>query len=327
VDAALADRLGSLGDAGVAREARALAYQLDPAATLRRSRGARADRHVSLRPAPDTMTYLTGFLPVEQGVAVHAALTRHADTLRAGGDRRSRGQIMADTLVERVTGQAEAPAVPVEIQLLMTDRTLLGRDDIPARLHGHGPLPAAVARSLLRSTAAAATPARAWVRRLYTSPTTGELVAMDSRRRLFPGPLRRFLVLRDEVCRTPWCDAPIRHADHVVRAADGGETSAENGQGLCERCNLAKEAPGWSASRSRRRAGPGQSPARPRHTVEITTPTGHAYTSRAPDPPGLRPREVVRSPRVAGARASAIEQRFIRLLTAQATGITRTRAG
>ncbi|MDP9692641.1 UNVERIFIED_ORG: hypothetical protein J2X79_000170 [Arthrobacter globiformis] len=39
-------------------------------------------------------------LPVQQGVSVLAALTRQADSLRAGGDPRSRNQGMADTLVE-----------------------------------------------------------------------------------------------------------------------------------------------------------------------------------------------------------------------------------
>ena len=34
------------------------------------------------------------------------------------------GQIMADTLVERVTGQASADRVPVEVQLVITDRSL-----------------------------------------------------------------------------------------------------------------------------------------------------------------------------------------------------------
>ena len=325
VDAELADRVGRLGDAGVAREARKLAYALDPASALRRSRSARTDRHVSIRPAPDTMSYLTGFLPVDQGVAVHTALTKHADALRATGDSRSRGQIMADTLVERVTGQAEAPAVPVEIQLVMTDRALLGQDDAPARINGHGPVPAGLARSILRSAAEAARPARAWVRRLYISPGTGELAAMDARRRLFPAQLRRFLVIRDEVCRTPWCDAPIRHADHAVRAVDGGDTSAENGQGLCQTCNLAKEAPGWSASSARNRAGPSRLSAwRPRHTVEVTTPTGHAYTSEAPAPPGARPgfaasRRLIDAS-LAGGRTSSMERRF-------ATVGTRARAG
>jgi len=321
VDAELADRVGRLGDAGVAREARKLAYALDPAAALRRSRSARKDRHVSIRPAPDTMSYLTGFLPVEQGVAVHTALTKHADALRSTGDARSRGQIMADTLVERVTGQSKAPAVPVEIQLVMTDRTLLGQDDDPARLNGHGPIPAGLARSILRSAAEAARPAGAWVRRLYTSPGAAELVAMDARRRRFPAQLRRFLVVRDEVCRTPWCDATIRHADHAVRAVDGGETSADNGQGLCETCNLAKEAPGWSARSSRNRAGPGGSlDGRGRHTIEVMTPTGHAYSSNAPAPPGARP-QVPASRRLidghlTGRSVSSMERRFAGLRTA-----------
>lgn len=279
VDAELSRRLGSLGDRGIEREARTAAYRLDPRSALRRTRGARADRRVTVRPAPDTMSYLTGFLPAEQGIAVHVSLTKHADALRAAGDQRSRGQIMADTLVERVTGQTEAPATPAEIQLVMTDRSLLGQDSTPARLAGYGPLPASVARAIIRASAETAAPARTWVRRLFTSPSSGGLVAMDSTRRIFPAGLRRFLVTRDEVCRTLWCDAPIRHADHIVRATDGGETSADNGQGLCETCNQAKESPGWSSTAQR--AGPTS-----RHTVTTITPTGHSYTSRAPDLPG-----------------------------------------
>jgi len=83
---------------------------------------------------------------------------------------------------------------------------------------------------------------------------------------------------RDDVCRSPWCDAPIRHLDHIVPTADGGETTADNRQGLCEACNYAKEATGWRAKR----------PPGAHHTVEIATPIGHRYRSRAPDPPCLR---------------------------------------
>src|SRR3954451_19294976 len=93
------------GDRQVANEARRIGYRLDPGSAIRRVRGAQKDRHVSLRPAPDTMTYLTGFLPVAHGVACKVALMKHADTLKAQGDQRSRSQIMADTLVERLTGQ------------------------------------------------------------------------------------------------------------------------------------------------------------------------------------------------------------------------------
>ncbi len=277
LDTELAEKLPGLGDAGVEREAKKIAYRLDPGSAVRRARKAHTDRRVTIRPAPDTMTYLTGLLPVTQGVAVYAALTRHADALKATGDIRTRGQIMADTLVERVTGQPTADAVPVEVQLVMTDRALLGDDHEPAHLTGHGPIPAWLARTLLKATGEIADQAKTWVRRLYTSPETGELVAMDSRRRLFTGQLRQFLIIRDQVCRTPWCDAPIRHLDHIERAADGGPTTKINGGGTCVACNLVKETPGWAATATR---------AGPRHAITTTTPTGHAYTSTAPDPPG-----------------------------------------
>ena len=75
--------------------------RLDAAALVARRRRAESERRVTLRPAPDTMTYLTALLPVKDGVAALAALTRAADAARAAGDERSRGQVMADTLVAR----------------------------------------------------------------------------------------------------------------------------------------------------------------------------------------------------------------------------------
>jgi hypothetical protein len=83
--------------------------------------------------------------------------------------------------------------------------------------------------------------------------------------------------VRDGACRTPWCDAPIRHVDHTRRVADGGPTTVANSQGLCEACNLAKEAVGWQA-----RVGPGGS-------VETVTPTGHRYVSRVQGPVARAP--------------------------------------
>src|SRR3954452_9223276 len=122
VDRQLARHLSGSGwgDRQVANEARRIGYRLDPGSAIRRVRGAEKDRHVSLRPVPDTMTYLTGFLPVAHGVACKVALMKHADSLKAHGDHRSRSQIMADPLVQRVTGQATATGIPVEVNLVMT---------------------------------------------------------------------------------------------------------------------------------------------------------------------------------------------------------------
>jgi 5-methylcytosine-specific restriction endonuclease McrA len=99
---------------------------------------------------------------------------------------------------------------------------------------------------------------------------------MDSRRRLFPAPLRRFIQIRDDTCRTPYCDAPIRHHDHIIPWHNDGPTTLANGAGLCEACNHTKELPGW---KTQPRPGP-------RHTIELTTPTGHTYHSTAPPLPG-----------------------------------------
>ena len=223
------------------------------------------------------MTRLTGLLPLVQGVATCAALNQDADTKIAAGDPRSRGQIMADTLVERVTGQTTADAVPVEVNLILPTDALLarrgdpGRDE-PAVIPGHGPVPAHWARDLILTS-----PAPVWLRRLFTAPVTGELVAMDSKRRCFTQAQRDFIALRDQTCRTPWCDAPIRHTDHIQPAEHGGPTNIDNGQGYCQACNHAKQAPGWHTTVLPLPGG---------HTVEITTPTGHRYQSRAPNPPG-----------------------------------------
>lgn len=270
-------QLQTMGDRELEAAAKRIAYRLDAESVVRRARRAESERTVTIRPAPDTMTYVTALLPVAQGVSVYAALKRAADTARNDGDERSRGQVMADTLVERVSGRPAGQPVPVDVSLVMTDASLLGADDEPALLPGYGVIAAALARDLV---AAAADQGLAWLRRLYSSPRSGDLVALDSRARHFPVGLGRFITARDGGrCRTPWCDAPIRQLDHAVRSIDGGATSGPNGQGLCEACNLAKEAAGW---RARPRPGP-------RHTVETTTPTGHRYRSQAPPLPGTSP--------------------------------------
>jgi len=331
VDAAVAgnpETLEGVGNKELTARAQQAAYALDARAQVKRAAKAETERYVSCRPAPDTMTWVGALLPVKAGIAVYAALTREADSLRARGDQRSRGQIMADTLVERVTGKTAAQPAHYEIQLVMTDRALLQGAIEPAYLAGYGIVPAQYARNLLRNTntrqnptgGAVVGPAGSsadppppgtpagpdnppapqnppgapqetlqprpreaeldvWVRRLFTAPGTGQLIGMDSRARLMPTGLRRFIQARDAICRTPWCDAPIRHFDHIIAFNDGGETSAANGEGYCENCNLTKEANGWQA-----REIPGE-----RHTVEITTPTGHTYTSSAPALPGTKP--------------------------------------
>jgi hypothetical protein len=169
--------LEGMGDARVAAAAKTIAYRLDPQAVVDRAAKAETERTVTIRPAPDTMTYLTALLPVAQGVSVYAALRREADI---SADGRSRGQVMADTLVERVTGRSAAAATPIAVNLVLSDETLLGGSTAPADICGYGPIPAAVARGLVVG-AVTDQRSRATLRRLYAHPATGGLVAMESR--------------------------------------------------------------------------------------------------------------------------------------------------
>jgi hypothetical protein len=207
VDEELAADTGTFTGAGtrtVIAAVRAAATRRDPRSVAQRASHAPSERRVSLRPAPGCMTYLTALLPVHEGVAVYTALTRNADTLHAAGDPRSLGQIKADTLVERTTG-TPGGITGIELNLVMTDRTLLQGDSEPARIPGYGVVPGAWARELIAqgaqqeeaqrqasaalhvsgsqarpqpaagdsaagSAAAGVKELKTWIRRLYTAP-------------------------------------------------------------------------------------------------------------------------------------------------------------
>lgn len=316
VDEVMAGQLEELGVKKLAGVARAHAQRLDQASAVEQMNRSVRERRVSVRPAPGGMAYLTALLPMAQAVGCLGRLKKSAATTVGTGDcaARTQDQIMADLLVQRITGQGRAEDVPVEVHLVMTDRSLWGgsesdasgqdraaegasgRDqtepdqtkpdqtepvqaggsETPAWLVGHGPLPAGVARRVIADSEA-----EVFIRRLYTEPASGQLVAMDSKRRTFSGALRQLILVRDDTCRTPYCDAPVKHVDHVTPYREGGPTSASNASGLCARCNYSKENPAWSHASDRDR-------------LAVTTPTGHRYVARTGPlvtgaPPGSPP--------------------------------------
>ena len=351
VDRRVGPLLGRLGVKAAGRAAARVAAELDAASVVRRMEAAVKGRRVTVRPAPDGMAYLSVLGPLKDVVGAYAAVQARSRAVVSGQcadegpEGRGVGAVAADTALELLSGRAPGQVQPVEVHLVMTDRALLGTGDPdrsvfePARIPGHGSVPAPVARAWLLDGVGepvgpgeaaqpaagpdafdATSPARVWVRRLYTSPEGRDLVAMDSRRRLFGGLLRRMLVLRDDVCTTPWCEAPIVHADHTTPAREGSQTSYMEGAGKCARCNQGKEAPGWrhrvevlqldlpgderqgsghvrgshTDTRPDRAMGQGRDVGREssgrdrddgplgRRVVQVTTPLGHRYVSEPP---------------------------------------------
>jgi len=266
--------LDVMGDARVAAAAKAIAYRLDPHARRRPGgQGRERTQRSPFVPAPDTMTYLTALLPVAQGVSVYAALRREADTR---SDGRSRGQVMADTLVERVTRPRRGGSrQPIAVNLVLSDETLLGGDSAPADICGYGPIHAAVARAWWRAPSSIDGPGR---RCAGSTATLGpeRLVSLESRARLFPRGLTSFIEMRDQRCRTPYW----RRADPTPRPcinpwAEGGPTTANKRARVMR---ALQPTPG-----SRRLAGQHEHRRKPHAPqLEFTTPTGRQY--------GLEPR-------------------------------------
>jgi hypothetical protein len=281
VDADLTGSLAGvtgLGDEKLRRAVRRSCLTVAADAEARRHVRARADRHVTTRLLDDGTGRVTAIVAIEHLAAVRQVLDEAAASARAAGDGRTGGQVRADTLVHRLTGHDPVVPVPVRVNLVITAESLLAGGDEPARVPGIGWLPAGLCTALVRSASAAA---KASLRRLFVRPEDRELVAMESRSRAFPAALAELIDLRDGgLCRTPGCDAAIRHHDHVVRESDGGPTSADNGQGLCERCNYAKEGPGWTSWVATPATGP--------HEVHGVTEHLRILRSTAPPLPAAR---------------------------------------
>lgn len=266
VDTRMRESLGQSGPRSLRAEVRAMAMQVDGEDADRKAREAAKHRRVTLTTLADGMGRVSAILPLTEAVAVWTGLKETADSLIAAGDAggRRQPQVMADTFVERLTGQESAAAVPTEVHVVIDAESLFSDGMVPAWMPGFGPLPAATARSFL-----AANEAEVFIRRMFTTVSEGQLVGTEARGRAFTGRLREMVIFRDDRCRTPWCDAPIKHADHARPFAEGGETSWENGSGLCASCNYAKEHPGWSHEATA-------------EGLTVTTPSGRSYSSMTP---------------------------------------------
>lgn len=254
VDQALGTRMPDLVDAGreqVCREVEALAQAVDPEGKERRHQQAKRERGVSFRRRPHGMAALTITATAVDANLARKRLSLEGERLRASGDRRGHSAIMADAATDALIGrEGGIEPVTLDVGVIITDRALLdpGSAD-PAVIEGYGAVPPEQLRSELREALHEPTsqqndaygpdgPAvRATLRRLYTHPTSGELVATESRSRTFPAGLARMLRWRSVTCAGPHCDAQIRQNDHIKPSSQGGATSLLNGNGLCQRCN------------------------------------------------------------------------------------------
>ncbi len=189
------------------------------------------DRTLSLSPDGTGNVRLSGWLETEAAAIVIAAL----DPLTAPS--------AALVLDDRTPGQRRADA------LVDICRIALACGELPAN-GGDRPQIAVMAgvETLVHKTGAGmldngASLTAESVRRLacdagiVPAVLNGQSQVLDlgRERRLFTGPLRRALTLRDRGCAFPACDRPPRWCDghHIIHWADGGPTNLDNAVLVC----------------------------------------------------------------------------------------------
>ncbi len=250
--------------------ARKIAAEVDREKFEARTRRARSGRRVTVRPSSEPgMADLTAHLPVEQAVACYAALRKAVNDVWVKPEPvlRGQGQIMADTLVERLTGQATAEDVDIQVHIVVPVEALLDPNSpLPAEIPGHGPVPV----DLLATGEGRKT----WRRLIIRD---GIVIGGDSVQRNFTGVLANLINMRDGGrCTAPYCDALIGHYDHIIRRRHGGRTEFDNGRGLCIFHNHLREI-GTTAGRppKKRKRRPSTAvasrvrpPGRPHHSVK-----------------------------------------------------------
>ncbi len=182
---------------------------------------AMTERRVCLTPREDGMAELWALLPAEGAAAVTTAIDALASATPAD-DPRTADQRRADALIDLAITALHDPLLPraqgmrPAIQVTIALSTLLGLDDQPGELAGHGPIPAPLARHI------AADPTSTW-RRLITDPT-GNLLDYRTTTYRPPANLTRFVTARDQTCTFPGCRRSAQRCDldHQIPASAGG---------------------------------------------------------------------------------------------------------
>ena len=193
--------------------------------------------------------------------------------IRLSNDPRTYDQLRADLLADLLltTNPSDAHgtalgSIRATVQVTVAATTLLGDDDRPAELDGHGPIHPDTARTLAGANSG-------WTR-LFLNPG-GMVTETDTYTPTEP--MRRFLRARDQHCRFPGCRMPIHRceSDHNLDWALGGKTSTDNLAYFCKTHHGLKhpDLPDFARWTARQTED---------QTVEWISPTGHAYPDSAP---------------------------------------------
>ncbi|MEO8907912.1 MAG: DUF222 domain-containing protein, partial [Microbacteriaceae bacterium] len=289
------------------RKARDVRERMHPVSITERTQAATGQRRVSLEAADDGMGWLHHYLPIAAAVGIYETTNQIAKGVQGATESRTLDQLRCDVLTDLIdlgvdaflggtgspdsaagdvmddaaddaadvpgsTGQrisAVRPSVYVTVPVM----TLMGLSDEPAALEGYGPIDPEIARQL-----AAEAPS---FYRILTDPVTGTVLDIDRKRYRPPADMRRWLRVRDQTCRFPFCgrraiDCDI---DHTLAWEGDGKTRTPNLAHLCGRDHGLKHGLKCGASWHVKQTDGG--------VLHWTSPTGRGYTTKPETPIGM----------------------------------------
>ncbi|WP_137726605.1 HNH endonuclease signature motif containing protein, partial [Prescottella subtropica] len=313
----LLDGADRLSTTKLRTRARRMIARLDPDGATERRKTAEVERDVRVIARDDGLTDLTGILPVVGGRIVSGRLRAMSRGV-CGHDPRTTAQRRADALIALASGDTHldcrcghdnckaakagktpSPVVQVKIMVGVDATTLLGFDDAPGYLFGHGPIDADLARQIAadgtwkqvltlgdkdreRLGQGAAAGTVAGIGRARPAPRLSPTEVATRHRATTYAPstqLATTIRLRDGVCRFPNCTTPAAACDldHTIpfdhtNPGSGGLTVEDNLACLCRKHHRLKTIGYWTVTHT---AG---------GRLDWTDPAGHTTTTH-PDGP------------------------------------------
>jgi hypothetical protein len=246
------------------RRARTWEALADPAGDLAKSEHQKAARNFGLRPRPDGGWILSGNLPELDGAEFSEifswfleaewqadwadARERLGDTATTNDLTRTQDQRHADALVAMARAAASTP--PGSQQPRPTLNVLIDQESFEAHLRGETPDPRRYRDVVVRTQSghrlhrddAVNTALIGHIRRVVYD-SSGTIIDLGRRSRLFRGAARDAVMLLTSTCIWIGCDRPVAwcDADHSLGWKAHGNTVPRNGQPLCQAHNHLKE--------------------------------------------------------------------------------------
>jgi Domain of unknown function (DUF222) len=259
----------------------------DPSVAQTRHEAVVRDREVGYFPGDDGAATLWATGPATELQALYVAVTALADKAIAsdregqasdgGSDTtesvvRTLAQARFDVLTDAGLMHLNYSDLPrrqhrrPHLQVVVAATTLLGLDDDPAELVGHGPITAEMARAIAGDAT--------WTR-LLTDPVSGIVTDYGTTRYRPPVSLTDLVTAKHPTCRGLGCRQPASRCqiDHTIEFPHG-PTAGHNLGPRCTHCHIHKHEAGWEVAQLLD------------GTFLYTAPSGHTYR-REPDPPLL----------------------------------------